>query len=133
MKKELIKDPYMNGWSGPQFPINSGAYLRLTRKELLLVLASYDMAPFLWICTSKFYCFIRVLDAIRLRNSSYSELENDFRYYNCSNSTGRYVKYWLQIPYNSYNEYNEISKEYYSEVNISEIFNNHAVPKIKGA
>ena len=37
MKKEVVRDPFENRFSGSCFPCPEGAYLRLTRKELLLV------------------------------------------------------------------------------------------------
>lgn len=133
MKKELVLNPYENRFSGPCFPCPEGAYLRLTRRELLEAIASYEISPFVWISTSKFYCFIRVLDALLFKNECFENFDNEYRYYNCGSSTGRYVKYWLRIPYKSYNEYIDISKEYYCGLSITEIFNKHALSKIKGA
>lgn len=94
--RKIIGRPYRNSFSGPEFPIGTGAFVQISEKAFSTLFPDENIRKYLWISTSKLFIFIQPES---LKSIDY------FRFYNCTRETGKSIIYWLDTGINTYGEY----------------------------
>lgn len=113
MKRQIIIEPYKNGFSGPEFPIGEGPFIRIPAISFRSILNNSNSWPYLWISTDKNYNFCRMED-LDPSTHTLGQILNTFSYYNCSHPTGRRVAYWVDLGDIKLSDFNEMKTEYFS-------------------
>lgn len=133
MFPKIIRDPYRNGWSGPEFPLTDGVYVKIDKRSAFRLMRNNNFK--ITVSTSRGYFFTDFsLPEKRLYAENWHEFckfLSEFYYYNCEAQTGKNISYWFNLGKLSYGEELEIVKSYplFGNANYSTIikwYNNYS-------
>lgn len=106
MFPKIIRNPYRNGLSGPEFPLEDGIYVKIDKRTAFRLLKRRFAVS---ISTSRGYCFFEVKPVYINHKeefiwSEFCAFLTSYHVYNCDPFRGKRITYWFNLGNLSYSD-----------------------------
>ena len=113
--RTIIRNPYRNGWSGPEFPVGNGPLVRIPRSTFFNLYGSYPVNDLLYVSTSTGMFFSQLKSTSIGESKSFEKLYeflDSYHHYNCNPMCGKNINFWFDVGDIPTSKYQAFENEY---------------------